>query len=265
MWANPRQFNLYVAQREASLVIPVLAALAYLALTLHVVPVGSAFLVRYRESARDIERFLVPVAVGVVLLGVTDILFVAMGPSSWYLPVSTLFVSLVPVALLNRAPGRLAPRAALAVIGLTAALTVGFFVKLRQPTYHASYAKFYLDEAPLLRQKFGAKPPHFVEFDDGIVNYSLDVAAMSNALALDPEAVDALRGGRLYSLAYERGFNCVSTLVYGSAKSLLADRSPKAAESYVKVNLSEDISGFDFDVAYLTESGSMAIVCGHKR
>ena len=258
-------YNLFVVQREASLLVPLLVALGYLALTLRVVPFGSVLLLRYREAARDIDRLLVPLAVGVILFGTHEILFLMDGPGSWHLPVSTLFVSLALLALINRARPRLGLRAALGALAVVTGLTIAFFVTFRQPDYHQEYANFYLREAPLLKQSFAENPPHFVEFDDGIVNYSLDVPAMSSSLALDPEGLDARRGGRLYALAYERGFNCLSSLVYEPPGIFVSDRSRAAAQGYAKDLAREDLSAFDFNLAYLTPSASLAIVCGHKR
>lgn len=262
---NWQHFNLFVLQREAALVVPVLVAGAYLALTLRLVPFGSTFLLRYRDAARDFERFLVPIAVGVMVFGVHQILFLNDGPGSWHLPISTMFVTLAILAIVTRAPVRLDRRAALGVIGLIACLSVAFFVTFRQPTYHRAFADFYLHDAPVLRQAFAKNPPRLLEFDDGIVSYALDVPAMSMGLMLDPEALDARLGGRLYSLAYERGFNCVSSLYYHPAWQLLHDSSRQAAKRYAREMIPEEVSGFDFDVSYLTASASLAIVCGHKR
>lgn len=258
------RYGLFVLQREASLLLPMAFALVYLALTLRLAPLGSTLLVQYRERTRDFERFLVPIAVGVLLFGAHEILFLNDGPGSWHLPVSTTFVSLVMIALVSRARRALGPRAVVATLGLITCLTVAFFVTLRQPTYHGDFATFYLHDAPLLRRAFGAKPPRIVEFDDGIVNYSLDIPAMSNRLAIDPEGLDALHGGQLYSLAYERGFNCLSSLAYFPHR-LRGNSSPEAAQDLAKTMYLEDLSAFSFEVAYLSVSNSMSIVCGHKR
>jgi hypothetical protein len=262
-WRGP--YYVFVVQREASLLVPLLFALAYLASTLRVAQLGSSFVIRYREAARDIDRFLAPLALGVVLFGSHEILFLTDGPGSWHLPVSTLFVSLAVVAVVDRGRPRLDRRAALAAGGLIAGLTVAFFVTFRQPAYHWAFAKFYLHEAPLLKQTFGTTPVRFLEADDGIVNYSLDVPAMSSGLALDPEGLDAKRGGQLYALAYERGFNCISSLAYLSGAALAADSSAEAARTYAKTLIAEDLSAYDFHLAYLTPSASVAIVCGQKK
>jgi len=264
LWKAGKQANLWTLQREASLLIPLASASAYLAVTFRARRLGPTWLLCYRPAVRPYERFLVPVAVGVVLLAGYDTLFVVDGPSSWYLPVSTLFVSLAVLALADRAPFALPPAGTLAALGAIACLSIAFFLKLeRRPDYHAAYARFFWHDAPELRRHFGKHPPHLLEIDDGIVNYSLDVPAMSAALALDPEAVDALKAGHLWDLAYDRGFNCLSTLVYGSAAELEHDRSREAAQRYAQARVG-DVPAYRFHLAFITRSASLAIVCAEK-
>jgi hypothetical protein len=52
------------------------------------------------------------------------------------------------------------------------------------------------------------------EYDAGIIAYSLSLPVMSQALAIDKEARDALRAGRLIDLVFERGFTLVSSVAY---------------------------------------------------
>jgi hypothetical protein len=266
-WAHPRQFNLFVVQREASLVLPALFALAYLALTLRITLIGPSLVLRYRASTHDYDRFLTPTAVGILPLAAYDILYVADGPGSWYVPVSTLFVSLAVIAVADRGQRAVTPTAARLWLGGIALASVAFFVKLhRQIEYHHMYADCFFRDAPSVHRQFAGRPPKFVEMDDGIVSYALDVPAMSAGLALDPEGLDAARGNTLFPVAYERGFKCISSLVYLSAQPLLTDASPAAAERYVQGRFADqNISGFDFDVAFVAPSGALAIVCGQKR
>ncbi|HEX6274616.1 MAG TPA: hypothetical protein VFZ53_16345 [Polyangiaceae bacterium] len=265
-WNHGSGYNLWLLQSEASLLVPMLFALGYLALTFRTRFIGTNLALGYRESARDYERFLAPVAAGVAMLATYDFLFLVEPPGSWYFPVSTLFVSLAAIALVERARPRLGRRAAALALVATSALGVWFFLRFhRQPEYHAEYARLYWVEAPELKRSFGKTPPRLVEYDDGIVSYALDAPAMSSGYTLDPEGVDALRAGRLYSLAYERGFPCAATLVYHSAKALLVDRSPEAARAYAAAVIGADVSAYEFSVKHLTSSGSLAIVCGVKR
>ncbi len=265
LWKAGRHANLWLLQREASLVVPLFCACAYLAATFRARRLGATWLLCYRPSVRPYERFLVPTAAGVILLAGYDTLFVVDGPSSWYLPVSTMFLSLAVLALAGRAPFALPAAGRASVLGAIACLSSAFFLKLeRQPDYHAAYARFFWHDAPELERHFRKHPPHLLEVDDGIVNYALDTPAMSAGLALDPEGVDALKGGHLFDLAYERGFNCLTTLVYGSAAELAHDHSPAAAQRYAQARWGEDVATYRFHLAFITKSASLAIVCADR-
>lgn len=258
--------NLWLLQREASLALPLLCACGYLALTFRPLRLGPGLFLRYRASVRPYERFLALTAVGVILLAGYDVLFVVDGPGSWYVPVSTLFVSLAVLAVVDRLPFALPARGAGAVLGATACLTIAFFLKLeRQTDYHTAYARFFWQEAPELKTHFGKKRPRFVEADDGIVNYALDVPAMSTGLALDPDGIDAAKTRHLFTLGYERGFNCITTLVYGSAAALLHDPSSAAAGRYAQGCVGDDASTYRFHLEDVTPSGSLAIVCADEK
>jgi hypothetical protein len=267
MLAHPRQFNLWILQREASLLVPALFALVYLALTLRVMLRGPLPVVRYRETTRDYDRFLAPTAFGILLLASYNVLFLTDGPGSWYVPVSTLFVSLVPIALVDRGALKFPDVGAHVLLAGVVLVSVVFFLKLeRQLRYHRSYADFCLHEAPLVKQHFHGRPPRFIEMDDGIVSYSLDSPAMSAGLSLDPEGVDAMKANHLFALGYRRGFKCISSLVYMSATRFLTDKSPTAALAYVRERFdNQDLSKFEFKLAYVTPSGSLALVCGQKK
>ena len=266
-WKLGRDYNLFVLQREASLFVPVVFALAYLALTFRVELAGRRVALHYRATTRAYDRFLTPTAAGVLGLAAYNILFLVDGPGSWYVPISTLFVSLVVVALADRSARSLSPKAARLVLAGIACVSLAFFVKLeRQVDYHHMYAEFFLHDAPLIRRHFGGKTPGFVEIDDGIVSYSLDVPAMSAGLALDPAGLAAARAGHFYGTAYERGFKCVTSLVYASAQALLADPSPAEARRYAQARFGhEDLSSFEFRSAFVTPRGSLALVCGRKK
>jgi hypothetical protein len=127
-WKAGRSFNVFVLQREASLFVPVVFALVYPALTVRLERTGRTFALRYRATTRTYDRFLMPTAFGVLGIGAYDIFFVTDGPGSWYVPVSTLFVSLVVVALADRSARKLGPRAARLVLAAIALASVAFFV-----------------------------------------------------------------------------------------------------------------------------------------
>ena len=265
-WKVGKAYNLWVLQREASLFVPVLFALAYLALTFRVELSGRKVALRYRATTHAYDRFLTPTAFGVLVLAAYNILFLVDGPGSWYVPVSTLFVTLVVVSLIDRSVYSLRPKAARLVLAGIALVSLAFFVTLhRQVDYHFMYADFFFRDAPVIRQHFAGKTPQFIEFDDGIVSYSLDVPAMSSGLALDPAGLAAARTGKFYDVAYQRGFKCVTSLVYASAQALFSNPSPAEARRYAQGRFgSVDLSPYEFDSAFVTPSASLALVCGRK-
>ncbi len=263
-WKAGKAYNLWILQREMSLFLPVVFALAYLALTFRLELSRSKVALRYRATTHPYDRFLSPTAFGVLILAAYNIFFLLDGPGSWYMPVSTLFVSLVIVSLIDRSAYSLGPKTARLVLAGIALVSLVFFAKLhRQVDYHFMYANFFYRDAPLIRRHFGGNTPHFVEVDDGIVSYSLNVPAMSSGLSLDPAGLAAARAGKFFEVAYERGFKCVTSLVYASAQALFSNPSPIEARRYAQERFgTEDLSAFEFEPAFVTPNASLALVCG---
>jgi len=82
--------------------------------------------------------------------------------------------------------------------------------------YNESYEKFwaYRAEAADKIRSLGAGV-RLVSYDDGIIAYSLGIPAMAGlGFALDCQASNAKAAGRLFDLAYERGFRWFTSLVY---------------------------------------------------
>jgi len=91
-----------------------------------------------------------------------------------------------------------------------------------------------------------------VEFDDGILSYSLRRSVMSGlGFTLDREGVEASRRGELLQLAYARGFNLLATLHYPMAPD--AYRDPDSLRAALKNNVQlrgQRLDDFDFSVLY---------------
>lgn len=248
--------------REAGLLVPVAFAVVYLVSTLQVRARTNgetdALIITMRPSAGDIDRFLVPVATGVLLLGAYNFLFVvivAQGP--WYFPVSTTFATLSILALVvrvRRAPDWLSAAVPPAII----AVSLGTFVGLnRTAEFNARLASFFWDEGPRVRAHYTTGEPRFVEFDDGIVSYSIDAPATSGMLMLDPQGEIARESGKLLPLAKGRGFDHVATFVYGFG---LADQLGNPAEWARRITQGQDTSGFDFAFDYVSPAKDFAIL-----
>jgi len=241
--------------RAAQLFLPLAAAAVVLARRLRAARAG-------RWSDR-FESFLCRLAWGVLLLAGYDLLFVepfAMG--SWYFPASTLLVSLAPFQRGGRSRS-LTPRAAAA--GVLATLAV-FVLWQRRSDYHGVYARFLFEEGPALRARFGAAPPRILEIDDGIVAFATGFPALSGTgLALDAEAAEAARAGRLMSLALARGFDHVASLVYllpthGAPASDVGRRFAQAARP-----LRAAYPDFDFEPVAVAGGGYFVLLRARPR
>jgi hypothetical protein len=246
--------------RQAQIVIPMLAALGVLPVLLGVSALPSGFAVHLRRPAAEGDRFLALTAVGVLALGSYNLLFAeASVQGHWYFPVSTLFVSLVLVNLVERVPWS-PPLAlqAVAALAMIAGSIVCFTQLHRRAAYHSRWADFYWNEAPRVQAHYGGRRPKLVEFDDGIVNFSLDFRAMSHALMLDPAGVKAYQQQRLLPLAVSRGFDRITTFTYRNAQEL---GSPRKARGWVADMFpGERLDGFEFEVDYLSSDKSFGIV-----
>jgi hypothetical protein len=205
-----------------------------------------------RSFATRLDAFLVKMAPGVVLLAIYDLIYV-FGVGHWYFPVSTLYVSLTSLSLLRaigRSFGFSSARAwaGVAVLGPMALLL--FWRFQHKPDYHRKFAEFYWETAPRVRRELGAKLPKLVEMDDGIVAYSLGVPSVSGfGYVLDAEAQRAKRAGRLFDVAYHRGFRAVSTFYYARHGKL--ERAGKqAALDWAGSLLGEDLSSYTASVLY---------------
>jgi hypothetical protein len=176
------------------------------------VAVAPIAFVRFRRDAFD--RFLAFAAPGVAALGLYNLFYVELWEQGhWYFPLSTLFVGLVVLRLLQRFDRPwLAPACA--------ALCVLVFVKFQhRPPYHQRLADVYFVDAPALQQLYPTAPKLY-EYDDGIVAFSTGFPTLvTKGYTLDPEAFDAYRAGHLTPLALQRGhtrFVSVSYLGLGA-------------------------------------------------
>jgi hypothetical protein len=240
----------------APVAISIAAVLAFLPFVVRLRVGATAFSLEFRPCAHSLDRFLVMVAPGVVLLAAYNILFVT-GVGSWYYPVSTAYVSLTMLSVATRGWTSL-PRRLRAVVPVQiaaaafAALSVlGFLRFQRQPDFHRMYADFCLKTAPRVRAHFGGKIPKLFEIDDGVIGYCLDTPAMSGSrLLLDAEALRATEANRLLQLAVGRGFRAVSTLFYTS-HDLTSSSDAGAALAWVqRLHPVQDYTGLRASVLF---------------
>jgi hypothetical protein len=243
--AHFRQQGYWRLYRLEQLVIPMAVAGGYLVVW------------AWRRPTAPLARLLVPLSVGVVLLAGYDLLFVDLPlHGHWYLPVSTLYVSVVALEALG---GRRLPLAATAALGLGLVL-VGFVKLHRYVHAQRSYADFYFETAPRVRAHYGGAPPHLLENDDGIVSFATGFPAMAGmGLALDPEGARAWRAGGIVPLAVARGFDHVTSMAYWHALGLTTDAPEVGVAGFLMSHLSiPNPAAFHYRVDYV--DGDFAIL-----
>ena len=225
--------------RVEQLVIPMLFALGFLVTT------------RLRRPATRLDHLLWAIALGVLLLGAYDLLFVdLMLHGSWYLPLSTLFPSLV----LLRALGGWRPgaRATVAIAIAGALVAAVAFVKVhRYVRAGESYAHFYFDIAPRVRAHYDGSPPRILENDDGIVSFATGFRAMAGmGLTLDPEGARAWSSGQIVPLAVARGYHYVTSSAYWRAVPSTAATDAEARAFLLGHLFVPNAESFSFAVDY---------------
>jgi hypothetical protein len=101
-----------------------------------------------------------------------------------------------------------------------------------------------------------------VEFDDGILSYSLPMPVMSGiGLTLDKVAFDAQRRGELLDVAWERGFRLLATLNYPMPAGAYADpeqlRQALAANDQLR---GQKLEAWDFETIYVDPGSGVSFV-----
>jgi hypothetical protein len=211
------------------LAVPAIAALLSPLALLRWKRAAGAVSISFADEA--IAPFLAATAVGILPLVVYDFCFVhLLGMGHWYMPVPVLFVSLLALSAIERRPAFTRPATALVTVVAKGTLVVCFFVRLhRHRDYHQKYARFFSDNAPLLRERFAADPPKLLEFDDGVVSWATGFPAMSaTGFGLDAEAAKSLEKGELLEKGWDRGFRSVTSVAYFGGGNLSA--TPTAEE-----------------------------------
>lgn len=256
-----RVFWLDWAFRLAQMLVPFTLAAAFLIATLQ--PRR-----RRRENTNwttargRYTLFLIVTALSVLALAGHNWLFMPyQDQGNWSYQVATLSVSLMAIELARMASFRpLQARPALVAAVVLASTLVVFGFLHRRVDFHEQFADLYFEEAPKVREHYGGVLPKLLEYDDGIVGFSLGSPTMSGlGLALDQEAAEEDERGELRCLAARRGFARTASLVYWDA-SPLTTRSSSVAIKRVLGQRGPSLEGGPVRVEYLSASGSFAIV-----
>ncbi len=173
------------------------------------------FLPNKAQKLDRVDDFLALTGVGVLGLAFYNFFFVQFyGTGHWYFPVSILYVSLVFINVVDKS-SKGAIIHTWKVIFYSLICLLVFVIMHRRARYHDNYIRFYFDEAKQIQTYYQDNPPQILEYDDGIIAFSLRYPTMSGfGFALDQEAFVEAQNDRLVDIAFERGFDRITSLSY---------------------------------------------------
>lgn len=140
----------------------------------------------------------------------------------WYYPVSIFSANILIAYLVSCYMPSFRPTKGGAMLAIAALISFNLYLSYSMDANKASleYNRHYYslwsnkDSLTLSIKKIDSNA-RLVEYDDGIISYSLDVPTMSGlGFALDKEALQAKKEGKLLDLARQRGFEYVTSLNY---------------------------------------------------
>jgi hypothetical protein len=250
-----------LAYRHAQIIVPMAAAIAYLA----------QLTARFRREPHleRIEFGLAITAIFGLLLGAYNYFFVPIwDQGSWYFPVSVLFVSLFAVSVFERLVDQTTERSAIITGAVTVICVLSFFQFVyKNDVHNQQYAAFF-EQAPSIRKYYAQKneSPRLIEFDDGIIAYSTGYPAMSGlGRELDRLAAEHKVNKSLLPLAYQRGYTKIVSLIYFpfDFSSLSYDTSSDELKSQLGQTFflsPQEVEPFHFRVDYLSEAPPFLII-----
>jgi hypothetical protein len=250
--------------REAQLIIPVLAALAYVPVAVRrKMKLGTVGLqLRHREG--QFSKFMLLTCAGIGVLSFYNFFFVyRFGIGHWYAPISTVFMSLFAMEVVQRCSAMFFRRGRLFTMGamvVFAALTLTMFIKLHRIVgYNFVFADFCYDKAPRLRAHYGGSAPKIVDNEDGIIAFATGFPAMSGQrLAVDRAALDEAEVIGWPGVVNKRGFHRFASLYYLDGSSFQVGDRSKPVRDYANSVLKSRNLDWNFVVEYV--DGRFAII-----
>jgi hypothetical protein len=195
----------------------------------------------------------------VLLKGSYNLFFVPWGAQGhWYYAVSILITDLTVCLAVFRAIGHYPLRKG---IMMTTLLLAAWFSSVTQiwrvldPKYQNTINIQMLARGQEIRSALSQKVerPRIIEFDDGILNYSLSTPTLSGfGLASDPASARALRAKRLLLYASSSGYNVIASANYpmNVAEGMSSDQLRENLHHWFLITES-DLADFDYKVVYI--------------
>lgn len=265
-----------IAQRGAHMFLPLFASLAVFFVYAHSRKGGESRIAPASPAMR-IMLFLAVYVLGKALYNIINVHYWHQG--HWYFPLSILFVNMCAGLVLGRLNLEdLGRRWGIGTKTVTCAValcvlfwTVSFASYSRHDSHHGRLYRLWESGAQIkkeIRTTYEGKG--FIEFDDGIVSYSLDMPALAGfGFALDKEGGEAKRAGKLLKLAYDRGFNAFASLVYPPRLTPEAHKNPAKLREELK-NYPwlagefgagrEDLDAWDFEIIYFRPESRLTFI-----
>jgi len=96
------------------------------------------------------------------------------------------------------------------------AVMLNSIIEMKRFNFNEQYSKFYNEQTRLSSElKPAMTGKGVIEFDDGILSYSLALPCLSGfGLAADKEIISAIKSGNMLDVAYRRGFRTLGSLNY---------------------------------------------------
>lgn len=179
--------------------------------------VAIIFLLKTRFYDNRNLNFLVPLSIYVLIKAIYNLFFVNFWDQGhWYFALSILITNILIMDFVNN----IQPEKKTQIIFSSILLIVSFvFANSYMEKYRFKenvYYEFWKNRDAIENQIANVYDGKgIIEFDDGIISFSLNLPALSGTgLNLDSEAFEYYKKGELLDLAYRRGYRAMTSLVY---------------------------------------------------
>lgn len=174
-------------------------------------------LIKYRKNRSHDFNILVPLSVYVILKTGYNLFFVSFWDQGhWYFALNIIISNILIIDIIQKyIPKKTKPVFAIAGTIIIALIFSNFYME-KFRFKENKYYEFWQKRAEIEKQiQETYKGKGIIEFDDGIISWSLKYPALSGTgLSLDKEAYNYYQKGEFLDLAYQRGFRAISSLVY---------------------------------------------------
>ena len=203
IWIKDNFFGENAVWRIILLYFPLIIALLYL------------FWMKFKENG--VLNLLVPLSIYVIIKAIYNLFFVNFWDQGhWYFSLSIITTNILILDIVRKIQLEKNARMSLSVIILGISFVFANFYMEKHRFKENKYYEFWKNRKVIETQIANVyNGKGIIEFDDGIISYSLNLLAISGTgLSLDKEAYEYYKKGDFLDLAYKRGFKAFASLVY---------------------------------------------------